>query len=309
MSTLRATLRLAGLTLHTLALLVPALLVIVAAWPLVPLSAAADRLALRALLGLQTLWSRGVLAVLGVRLHVEGAEGSRGGREVSRGAAAGGATRGARAGATNDATNDATLLVSNHLSYLDVPVIAALGPCRFVAKSEVAGWPVFGFLAQVARVLFIERRRPRDLLPVGEQIRASLAAGLTVAVFPEGTSTRGEGVLPFRPGLLEPAAQAGAPCRALAIHYETGEESRAPSGTICWWGDMTLPGHLWSLMTIPRIDARLSLSPLTVRGDERKRLAAALHAEVTRLFRPVRQAPAPPAAPPPAGWQGEAAPT
>ncbi|HZL99471.1 MAG TPA: hypothetical protein VFD43_04385, partial [Planctomycetota bacterium] len=111
--------------------------------------------------------------------------------------------------------------------------------------------------------------------------------------------------LPFRPGLLEPAAQTGAPCRALAIHYESCEESRAPSGTICWWGDMTLPDHLWSLMAIPRIDARLTLSPLTVRGDERKRLAAALHSEVSRLFRPVRQAPAPP----PPGWEREAAPT
>jgi len=272
---LRASLRLAGLTLLTLTLLVPALAVIVLAWPLTPLSAAADRLALRALLGLQTLWSRGVLAVLGVRLHVEGAEDPGG----------------------------AALLVSNHLGYLDVPVIAALGPRRFVAKSEVAGWPAFGFLARVVRVIFIERGRRRDLLRAGQEIAASLAAGVTVAVFPEGTSTRGDRVLPFHPGLLEPAAQAGAPCRALAIHYESSEESRAPSGTICWWGDMTLPDHLWSLMTIPRIDARLSLSPLTVRGDERKRLAAVLHAEVTRMFRPVRQQP------PSAGWEQEPAPT
>jgi 1-acyl-sn-glycerol-3-phosphate acyltransferase len=263
MRALRASLRLLGLTALTLVLLVPALAVIVLAWPLAPLSAAADRAALRALLGLQTLWSRGVLAVLGVRLEVVGAVGG--------------------------APPRATLLVSNHLSYLDVPVIAALGPCRFVAKSEVAGWPVFGFLARCARVLFIERRRPRDLLAVGESIAASLAAGVTVVVFPESTSTRGDTVLPFHAGLLEPAARIGVPCRALAVHYETSEESRAPSGTICWWGDMTLPDHLWSLMTIPRIDARLTLSPRTLSGPDRKQLAAALHAEVAALFRPVRQ--------------------
>lgn len=270
MRALRATLRLLGLTALTLVLLVPALAVAVLAWPLVPLSAAADRAALRALLGLQTLWSRGVLAVLGVRLTVEGA-----------------------AAASAAAPPRATLLVCNHLSYLDVAVIAALGRCRFVAKSEVAGWPVFGFLARCVRVLFIERGRPRDLLRVGESIAASLAAGVTVVVFPEGTSTRGDTVLPFHPGLLEPAARIGAPCRALAVHYETSEESRAPSGTICWWGDMTLPDHLWRLMTIPRIDARLTLSPRTLSGDDRKLLAAALHADVAMLFRPVRQSAAP----------------
>ena len=261
---LRASLRLLGLTALTLVVLVPTLAVIVLAWPLAPFSDAADRAALRSLLCLQTLWSRGVLAVLGVRLHVVGA-----------GAAS--------------AAPGATLLVSNHLGYLDVPVIAALGPCRFVAKSEVASWPVFGFLARCVRVLFIERRRPRDLLAVGAHIAASLAAGVTVVVFPEGTSTRGDTVLPFHPGLLEPAAQIGAPCRALAIHYETCEESRPPSGTICWWGDMTFADHLWSLMTIPRTDARLTLSSRTVSGADRKSLATALHADVAALFRPVRQ--------------------
>ena len=276
---LRASLRLLGLTALTLVLLVPVLAVVLLAWPLAPLSAAADRASLRALLGLQTLWSRGVLAVLGVRLTVEGAA------TVTE---AGGAAVAAAGGAPPRAT----LLVSNHLGYLDVPVIAALGPCRFVARSDVAGWPVFGFLARCVRVLFIDRRRPRDLLPVGQSIAASLAAGVTVVVFPEATSTRGDTVLPFHPGLLEPAARIGAPCRALAVHYET-EESRAPSGTICWWGDMTLPGHLWSLMSIPRIDARLTLSPRTLRGDHRKLLAAALHADVASLFRPVRQSAAP----------------
>jgi 1-acyl-sn-glycerol-3-phosphate acyltransferase len=279
MSTTRACLRAAGLTLLTAVLLLPALLVLALAWPLAPLSAHLDRLALSALLGLQTLWSRGVLAVLGVRLHVEG--------EL----------------AALEGGGDGALMVSNHLSYLDVPVIAALGRCRFVAKSEVAGWPIFGFLAQIVRVIFIERGRRRDLLRVGDEIAATLRAGVSVVAFPEGTSTRGDLVLPFHPGLLEPAARSGAPCRALAIHYETPEESRPPSGTICWWGDMTLPPHLWTLMTLPRIDARLALSPRALRGDERKRLAAALHAEVTALFRPVRQTPLP------AEWGEEAAPT
>jgi len=278
---LRASVRLLGLTALTLVLLAPVLAVVLLAWALAPLSTAADRAALRALLGLQTLWSRGVLAVLGVRLTVMGA---------ATVAEAGGAAVAAAAGGT---PSRATLLVSNHLGYLDVPVIAALGPCRFVARSDVAGWPVFGFLARCVRVLFIDRRRPRDLLPVGESIAASLAAGVSVVVFPEATSTRGDTVLPFHPGLLEPAARIGAPCRALAVHYETSEESRAPSGTICWWGDMTLPDHLWSLMTIPRIDARLTLSPRTVSGDNRKLLAAALHADVASLFRPVRQSAAP----------------
>jgi lyso-ornithine lipid O-acyltransferase len=293
MSATRATQRVAGLTLLTLALLVPALLIVLLSWPLTPLSRTVERLSTRALLTVQRLWSRGVLAVLRVRLHVERPP------DVVAGAAAGAAS-GAAAGAwgadgasaaSAASAAGATLLVSNHLSYLDIPVLASLAPCRFVAKSEVADWPVFGFLSKVVRVLFVDRGRRRDLVRVGEVISASLADGFSIVVFPEGTSTRGDAVQPFHPGLLEPAAQAGAPCRALAIHYETPEESRPPSGTICWWGEMTMAPHLWSLLAIARIDARVRVSPHLVRGHDRKQLAASLHAEVAAMFEPVRQVP------------------
>jgi 1-acyl-sn-glycerol-3-phosphate acyltransferase len=277
----RAPLRLAGLAAVTLVIVVPTLLVGLAGLPFAGATAggggarARSRLARRldaaslgALLALQRLGCRALLGLLGVRVRVVGPR-----------------------------PEGAALLVCNHLSYLDIPVLGAVAGCRFVSKSDVAGWPVVGFLARVARVLFVDRGRRKDLLRVGRDVRGTLDAGLPVALFPEGTSSRGEGVLPFHPGLLQPAAEAGVPCRALAIRYETPGDCRSPACTICWWGDMTFPPHAWNLMKIARIDATLHFSPHAVRDGDRKRLAASLHGQVAAAFRPVRQHEAAPVAP------------
>ncbi|MGQ0552784.1 MAG: lysophospholipid acyltransferase family protein [Planctomycetota bacterium] len=267
---LRASLRLVALLLLTLLLLVPALLVLLLAAPFGASSARPPRrLALRALLAVQRLWALGVLAILGVRvIEVGRGAGSEVGPEAVRGAGRG-------------------LLVCNHLSYLDIPVLASRAHCRFVAKSEVAGWPVIGFLARVAGVIFVDRSRRRDLVRVGEEVRRSLAGGLAVAVFPEGTSTAGATVLPFHPGLLEPAAETGAACLPVALRYETPSGSAEPSVAICWWGDMTFGPHVWRLMQLPRVTATLSWAGEAVSGSDRKLLATALHGRVLAAFRPM----------------------
>jgi 1-acyl-sn-glycerol-3-phosphate acyltransferase len=272
MSGWRAPLRLAGLVALTLAILVPLVPACLAGlllagapagerWRSGGLAARLDAAHLRALLALQRLWCRSLVLLLGVRVRVVG----------SRPAGA-------------------ELLVCNHLSYLDIAVIGSATDCRFVAKSEVAGWPVMGVLARMARVLFVVRERRRDLLRVGGEMSATLAARLSIALFPEGTSSRGERVLPFHPGLLQPAAEAGVACRALALHYETPDDCRPPACTICWWDDMAFTTHVWNLMKIARIDATLTFAPQAVRDSDRKRLTATLHDQVAAAFRPVRQA-------------------
>ncbi len=124
-------------------------------------------------------------------------------------------------------------------------------------------------------------------LRVGEEVRHSLAGGLGVAVFPEGTSTAGATVLPFHPGLLEPAAEVGAACQPVALRYETPSGSAEPSVAICWWGDMTFLPHVWRLMQLPRVTATLCWAGESVSGSDRKALAALLHGRVQAAFRPM----------------------
>ncbi len=92
--------------------------------------------------------------------------------------------------------------LGNHLSYLDVPILGSLGPMRFVAKQEIEGWPIFGWLAGLQRTVYISRR-PRQALAAGERFEEAVRAGGVVVLFAEGTSSDGSAVLPFRPSLLE----------------------------------------------------------------------------------------------------------
>lgn len=257
MGPLRATLRAVLLLALSLVLALPALLLSAL---LRPLGRRGERLALRLVLRLQRLWCAGALALLGVRVTWRGAPPA-----------------------------GACVVVSNHLSYLDVAVLGAARPMRFVAKSEVAGWPVFGPLARLARVLFLRREQRRDLLRVGDGIRATLEAGASVAFFPEGTSTCGAEVRPFHPGLLQPAAEAGLPCLPVALRYETPAGQPAPSLAVCWWGDMTFGPHFGRLLALGRVRAEVAWGAAPVRAADRKALAAALQREVTALFVPVRQ--------------------
>jgi len=132
------------------------------------------------------------------------------------------------------------LLVLNHLSYLDILVIAALTPAIFVSKSEVRDWPLFGWLASLGGTLFIKRARRTHVGVINREIETALADGVLVVVFPEGTSTNGGEVLPFRSPLLEPVSAGTHPISVgylgtRARKYAIGEITpsfRTPS--ICW---------------------------------------------------------------------------
>jgi len=130
------------------------------------------------------------------------------------------------------------LIASNHISWLDIHVINAVQPVRFVAKAEVRGWPVFGWMAEQLGTVFIRRDSPRHARQVVDQI-ADVLRVESICIFPEGTSTTGQSVLPFKPNLFESAIVAKVAVLPIAIIYQssvTGLRSDVPA----FIGDMGL---------------------------------------------------------------------
>jgi len=182
------------------------------------------------------------------------------------------------------ATPAGAIIVANHVSYLDILVLAAMRPVVFVAKREVRGWPLFGWLAACAGSRFIDRERRRDVARVVAEFSPAVAEGVGIVIFLEGTSTEGRAVRPFKSSLLAPAVAQRWPVTPVAVAYAL------PAGhdvatEVCWWGEMTLAPHLLHLCTLPRIDAFVAWGAAEVAAVDRKVFAASLHARVTHLHR------------------------
>ncbi len=178
-------------------------------------------------------------------------------------------------------------LVANHLSYVDVLVLASRVDAVFIAKSEVAGWPVIGRLCRSVGTLFVDRELRRDLPRVIAEIDAELARGEGVVLFPEGTSTAGAGVGPFRPALLEVAARTRQPVSYATLGYRTPATARPAHLAVCWWGEMGFTGHLVKLLALPGFDASLVFGDEAIHEPDRKRLATRLRRAIDRHFVPV----------------------
>ena len=178
-------------------------------------------------------------------------------------------------------------LVSNHLSYLDIVVFAAIMPARFVAKREVRGWPVVGLLARAMATIFVDRTAHRDALRVQEDLAQAVRDGDGVIVFAEATSTPGREVLPFRPALLEWAARTVHPVHYASLAYRTGTGDPPAHLAVCWWGDMTFGRHLVDLCRLQQIEAQVRLGAETIADPDRKRLAERLYQAVSAQFTPV----------------------
>jgi 1-acyl-sn-glycerol-3-phosphate acyltransferase len=135
-------------------------------------------------------WARGLLAVLGVELEIEGAPG-----------------------------REPALIVANHVSWLDILAITVLRPSVFVCKEEIAGWPALGWLLGRADTIFLRRGSAKAASDAAQAAARRLREGTSVAVFPEGTSTDGKTVLPFHAALFQAAIEAGRPVQAIALRY------------------------------------------------------------------------------------------
>lgn len=171
------------------------------------------------------------------------------------------------------------LVVANHVSWLDIFVLNAHRPVRFVAKAEIARWPVVSQLVRGAGTVFIERERRRDTHRVNHQVARVLAAGGVVAVFPEGTTTDGTDLLPFKSSLLQPIVEAEGHVQPIAIRYRSqrGEVSLAAA----WVGDTTFAQSFWAVCGERRIVVELvAPASLHARAAHRRELARAAEAAI-----------------------------
>lgn len=204
------------------------------------------------------VWSREMLARLGIRLVVKGVP----------------------------ATQGPVLLVANHISWLDITSLHAARYCRFVSKADVKGWPLIGALASGVGTLFIERASRRDAMRVVHHMADSLRAGDVVAVFPEGTTSDGVQLLPFHANLLQAAITAKVPVQPVALQFldaRTGQRSLAPS----YVGDDTLLGSVWRTVRAHGITVQITFGALqTAQGRDRRAWADDLRRAVEQLRQP-----------------------
>lgn len=168
------------------------------------------------------------------------------------------------------------LLVANHVSWLDIPVLGWIPAISFLSKAEVRRWPLIGWLAARGGTLFIRRGARGEADNAAEQITWHLVRGRKVLLFPEGTTTDGSGVRAFHPRLFASAVLADVPIQPVALRYTLpqGQAHGTPHPSAPFIGDDTFPAHLWRVLGEASIVAEVEfLAPLRARGRDRKTLA------------------------------------
>ncbi|MGP4100602.1 lysophospholipid acyltransferase family protein [Nonomuraea sp. KM90] len=201
------------------------------------------------------MWARLLLRALGIRLEV---------------------VVEAAGGAAGDDPSGGTLVVANHVSWLDPLVIAATLPSRPLAKREIAGWPVIRTLVAGAGGLFIDRERLSALPSAVAAVADALRAGDTVVAFPEGTTWCGRGMGSFRPAVFQAAVDAGAAVRPITLRYREGTVT---STRACYVGDDSLLASMFrvaatrGLVAEVRLLAPVRLAPTAPRQRARTELA------------------------------------
>lgn len=190
----------------------------------------------------------------------------------------------------NIAQDRPVLLVSNHTSWLDIPVLSAVAPVSFIAKKEVGGWPGVSALARLQRTVFVDRERRVAVGDAAGEIVDRLAAGDAMVLFAEGTSSDGNRVLPFRTSLFaaaKPTARvggtgSGAVVQTVAIVYTRLHGlplTRADRPLTGWYGDMELPPHAWELLKSGPIDVKVVVGAPVPLDQFADRKALARHSE------------------------------
>jgi 1-acyl-sn-glycerol-3-phosphate acyltransferase len=165
------------------------------------------------------------------------------------------------------------LLVANHVSWLDVPVLGAQAQIGFLSKAEVRDWPLVGWMSAVAGTLFIQRGA-NQTGEIADRIGEGLALGRTLAIFPEGTTTDGREVRRFHPRLFAIAQQPGLGIQPVAIAYRRGEDL-GPDPSVAFVGEDTLIANLLRVIRHPNLVAELSLLPpiYPAQGEDRRAIA------------------------------------
>lgn len=207
-------------------------------------------------------WSLGMLRSLGIGLQTHGEPASGG-----------------------------SLLASNHVSWLDIMAIHAVVPsARFVSKADVGAWPLVSRLVDAAGTLYLERERKRDALRVVHAMASALQQGQTVAIFPEGTTSTGHGLLPFHANLLQAAISTATPVQPVALRYS--DATHAVSLAAEFVGATTLLESLWQTACGEAMVVRLVfLPPVASTGADRRALAGRLRDDIgaaLQILQPAR---------------------
>ena len=226
--------------------------------PLMPMQYLLARSGPRWARALPHWYHRGVCRMLGVRITIEG----------------------------DIAPDRPVLLVSNHVSWLDIPVLSALAPVSFVAKQDVDGWPFVRRLARLQRTIFVDRERRGAVHGTARTITDRLKDGDHIVLFAEGTSSDGNRVLPFRTSLFAAAKPSGGDAalargiyvQTLALAYTRLHGlplGRHHRHIVAWYGDMEMAGHVWSLLRRGPLDVQIRIGPPVAleRFADRKALA------------------------------------
>ena len=175
------------------------------------------------------------------------------------------------------------LVVCNHLGYVDILAIGSVCPAIFVAKNDVKAWPLFGWLTSLAGTHFVRRDSRLKAAHQVEGIASLLAEGHSLVLFPEGTSSAGTDVLPFRSSLLQAALSTGSSITPASITYRLKDGGAMAPG-IAYWGEMTFLPHLLGLLSGKPFIALLNFGAPQIPDQGRKEAALQLHAQVAALL-------------------------
>ena len=174
-------------------------------------------------------------------------------------------------------------VISNHLSYLDIVVFAALHPCVFVSKAEIRRWPVVGWMTTMSGTVYVERGHGGSAMRARKGMQAALDAGLPVVFFPEGTTSNGSQLLKFHSGLLSQVTAGGAPVTAAYLRYSLVEDNGpdvSVADDVCYWGDRSMLAHIFKFLGLRgvRAEVRFAEEPIAFSSDGLHRKKAAVEA-------------------------------
>ena len=176
------------------------------------------------------------------------------------------------------------LVISNHTGYLDVIAQGSVFPIRFAPKAEMRSWPLFGLLTALSRPVWIDRKNPVKAAKIAGEIKATLEHGLSMLVYPEGTSTDGRhGLLPFKSTAFEAAIQNRSPLLPVLIFHK-----EVPRGAFdpAWYGDVGFLPHIWGVLGLKEIHSCMYIMPEVTPqpGESRKELARRMHRLMTEAY-------------------------
>ena len=174
-------------------------------------------------------------------------------------------------------------VISNHLSYVDIVVFAALHPCVFVAKAEIAAWPVVGWMTTMSGTVYVARGHGGSAMKARRGMQDTVDAGLPVVFFPEGTTTNGRQMLKFHSGLLAQAMLGGGPVTAAHVRYSLVADNGpgvSVADDVCYWGNRNMLAHIFKFLGLRgvRAEVRFADGPIAFSSDGVHRKLAAVEA-------------------------------